>query len=114
MITDVSLGLLYLIVDRFVSWLMLLSCATSSKDIELLILRHEVAVLRRANPRAAWTGLPNPVRCADPTLSHSAARSSPSCTRPSGWWQAAGWWEPAECAVAASSVVVVEPWGKGC
>jgi hypothetical protein len=57
MITDVSLGLLYLIVDRFVSWLMLLSCATSSKDIELLVLRHEVAVLRRTNPRPSlWGG----------------------------------------------------------
>src|SRR5215217_1723690 len=51
MITDVSLRLLYLIVDRFLSWLMLLGRATPSKDIELLVLRHEVAVLRRTNPR---------------------------------------------------------------
>ena len=38
-ITDVSLRLLYLIVDRFLSWLILLGRATSSKDIELLVLR---------------------------------------------------------------------------
>jgi putative transposase len=51
MITDVSLRLLYLILDRFLSWLTLLGRATSSKDIELVVLRHEVAVLRRTNPR---------------------------------------------------------------
>ena len=56
MITYVSLRLLYLIVDRFLSWLMLLGRATSSKEIELLVLRHEVAVLRRTNPtpRLDW------------------------------------------------------------
>jgi hypothetical protein len=51
MITDVSLRLLYLILDQFLGWLMLLSRTTSSKDIELLVLRHEVAALRRTNPK---------------------------------------------------------------
>src|SRR5215207_10811950 len=56
MITDVSLRLLYLIVDRFLSWLMLLGRTSSSKNMELLVLRHEVAVLRRTNPspRLDW------------------------------------------------------------
>ena len=46
-----SLRLLYLIF-RQVLGLVLLWCRTSSaKDIELLVLRHEVAVLRRTHPR---------------------------------------------------------------
>jgi putative transposase len=47
----VSLRLLYLIFSQLLSWLTLLPCAPSSKDIELLVLRYEVAVLRRTNPQ---------------------------------------------------------------
>ena len=43
--------LLYLIFARLCSWLVLLGRSSASKDAELLVRRHEIAVLRRANPR---------------------------------------------------------------
>ena len=46
-----SIRLLYIFV-RLCGWLVLLGRSPASKDAELLVLRREVAVLRRTNPRA--------------------------------------------------------------
>jgi putative transposase len=51
MIAAVSLCLLYLIFSRLLDSLTLLGRASATKDVELLVLRHEVAVLRRTKPR---------------------------------------------------------------
>jgi putative transposase len=52
----VSLRLLYLVFLRLLNLLLLLGRPSASQDIELRVLRHEVAVLRRANPtpRIGW------------------------------------------------------------
>jgi hypothetical protein len=56
MIAAVSLRLLYLISKQVLGLVLLTGRAASSKDVELLVLRHEVAVLRRTNPtpRLIW------------------------------------------------------------
>ena len=51
MIAAVSLRLLYLLFLQVLRLVVLLGRPSSTKDIELLVLRHEVAVLRRTNPR---------------------------------------------------------------
>jgi hypothetical protein len=60
MTANMSLHLLYLIFNRLLGWLLLLGRTSASKDVELLVLRHEVTVLRRTSPSPAWTGPTGP------------------------------------------------------
>ena len=49
--------LIYLFVARVLGWLALMAGSDAAKDTEILVLRHEVAVLRRqvARPRPDWS-----------------------------------------------------------
>jgi hypothetical protein len=50
----------YLVVLRVFGWLALLARSDRAKDAEILILRHQVAVLQRQvkNPRLSWADPP--------------------------------------------------------
>jgi len=53
----VCVALAYRLLVTVLSWPALLARSSSAKNAEILALRHEVAVLRRANPRPrmSWT-----------------------------------------------------------
>lgn len=46
----------YLLMIRLFGWLALLARSNTSKDVEILVLRHEIAVLRRqvSRPQPDW------------------------------------------------------------
>jgi putative transposase len=70
----VSLRLLYLITIRIFGSLALLGRSQASKDAEIMVLRHEVAVLRRqvARPKTGW---------ADRAIVAALARQLPAVLR---------------------------------
>jgi putative transposase len=52
----VALQLIYLVFSKLVSWLVLWTRSDTAKEIEILVLRHQLAVLRRRipRPRISW------------------------------------------------------------
>lgn len=76
---SVSIRFLYLMFARLASWLVLFARSPAAKDIEILVLRHEVALLRRNGhpPRLAWADRGG-VRRADPVgLDYTISRRLP-------------------------------------
>ena len=69
--------LLYLLMTRLFAWVALLTRSGASKDVEILVLRHEIAVLRRqvARPKPDW---------ADRAVIAALARLLPGTFRYSG------------------------------
>jgi hypothetical protein len=78
----VSLRLIYLIFIQLLSWLLLLARSSAAKDVELLVLRHEIAVLRRTTRKtAAGLGRPdNPIRT-HPTAAPNTPPTPPGYTK---------------------------------
>jgi putative transposase len=52
------------VLGRVLSWLVLLARSDAAKDAEILVLRHEVVVLRRHNQRPPVTGADRAFLCA--------------------------------------------------
>ncbi|MBO3753129.1 hypothetical protein J5X84_44455, partial [Streptosporangiaceae bacterium NEAU-GS5] len=73
---------LYLIFIRVVGWLVLLARRDASKEVEILVLRHEVAVLRRQVAVSA-AGLGRP-RHPGRTYPASSALASSASDRDAG------------------------------
>jgi putative transposase len=53
----VALCLIYVMLTKLLGWIVLRARADTTKEIEILVLRHQLAVLRRRTPRPRirWT-----------------------------------------------------------
>jgi hypothetical protein len=82
-----SAALVYLMIARVMSWLALLARSDAAKDVEILTLRHEVAVLRRTNAGPALTWLDRAVlsalsRLLPTPLRQTSAGDAPNVAAP--------------------------------
>jgi len=73
----VLLRLLYLIFSHVLGLVLLMGRTSATKDVELLVLRHEVAILRRTNPRPCLNWAKGDLRRPRPAVAPSAALPTP-------------------------------------
>jgi hypothetical protein len=88
----VALQLIYLVFSKLLSWMVLRTRSDTAKEIEILVLRHQLAVLQRRSPRPriSWPDRTSSnrhqdlERIIDPLSCADTARSSfaPVCVKP--------------------------------
>ena len=105
-----AVRLLYLIVTRVFGWLALLGRGQASKDAEIMVLRHEVAVLRHqvTRPKPDWADravLSALARLLPAALRSRRLRSAITVFGPELEQHAQGWC----CATRAASILPVPP-----
>ena len=55
MIPPVALKLIYQVFVKLLSWMVLHARSDTAKEIEILVLRHQLTVLQRRTPRPRTT-----------------------------------------------------------
>ena len=88
--------LAYLTLCRSIQVLVLLVRGDAAKDLEILVLRHQLAVLRRQTHAPGWSRLIGPCslrsagRCPEPVGRASSYSPTHCCAGTDGWSPAPG------------------------
>ena len=69
-----ALQLIYLVSSKLLSWMVLRTRSDTTKEIEILVLRHQLAVLQRRTPRT-------PISCPNRALIAALTRALPARRR---------------------------------